>query len=224
MRFIRPNITFIQKTDKPLKTIEAAGRTCYKSENNMTKNSAKKFVRMLISRGHEAMLEHASLSYRIVCDRGVSHELVRHRLFSFAQESTRYCDYNKGEIEFIIPCWFGDDSVADGEVLTPTDIYNMCRQERFLEESMFCKCLEFAEQTYKTLREAGVSPQAARYVLPNGLKTEVVVTGNLRQWRNFFKLRLDKAAHPQMREIANLLIKDAVKQIPTVFDDIYSEV
>ena len=165
--------------------------------------SAKKLVKRLIKSGHEAMLEHSSLSVRFVVDRGVSHEIVRHRLFSFAQESTRYCNYSKDkfgkELTFIKPCfWHTDD-------------------KRYVWWSQLC---DQAEAHYFALLLQGATPQEARTVLPNSLKTELIVTGNYREWRHFFKLRTEEAAHPQMREIAVPLLKELKSKIPIIFDDI----
>jgi thymidylate synthase (FAD) len=149
------------------------------------------------------MLEHSSLSVKFVVDRGVSHEIVRHRLFSFAQESTRYCNYSKGkfggELTFIEPCFWD------------TKGFNM------VTWLAVCSSVEIA---YFSLLKEGVAPQEARTVLTNSVKTELIVTGNYREWRHFFKLRTDKAAHPQMREVAIPLLKELQRQIPIVFDDI----
>jgi thymidylate synthase (FAD) len=190
---------------KELQFIEKAARTCYKSEDKITQDgeSAKRLVKQLIQSGHEAMLEHSSLSVKFVVDRGVSHEIVRHRLFSFAQESTRYCNYSKGkfgsELTFIEPCFWDEDS----------NFYLMWK---------LC-CME-AEKDYIRFIEDGATPQEARTVLPNSVKTELIVTGNYREWRHFLKLRTDKAAHPQMREVAIPLLKELQRRIPIVFDDI----
>lgn len=180
-----------------LKRIERAGRTCYKSESKITDDSAGKFVRMLISAGHESVLEHEKVTVRVVCDRGVSHEIVRHRIASYSQESTRYCDYLKaGEIQVIEPPDLGPN------------------RHRWVW-AMRC-----AEGIYQRLREDGIPPQIARSVLPNSLKTELVMTMNLREWRHFFRLRAAKAAHPQMREIAVPMLLEFQRLIPVVFDDI----
>lgn len=181
-----------------LKRIEKAGRTCYKSEDRITDESAEAFVRMLIERGHESVLEHESITVRFVCDRGISHEIVRHRLASYSQESQRYVRYN-GDIEFINP-----------------HMPNAKAHEAWQE---LC---ERAEETYKELLSYGVQPQQARSVLPNSTKTEVVMTANLREWRHFLKLRMAKAAHPQMRELTVPLLKELQERIPVVFDDIQS--
>lgn len=187
-----------------LKKIERIGRTCYKSEDKITDTSAVNFVKMLIERGHEAMIEHIHISVRIICDRGVSHEIVRHRIASYAQESTRYCNYSKDK--------FGNEIT----VIEPN----------FWEDKPECKqiweqAMRQSEEAYLKLIELGASPQEARSVLPNSLKTEIVVTMNLREWRHFFKLRTDKSAHPQIREIAIPLLQAFKEKIPVVFDNIY---
>ena len=179
-----------------LKRIEKAGRTCYKSEDRITAESAEAFVRMLIERGHESVLEHESLTVRFICDRGISHEIVRHRLASYSQESQRYVRYN-GDIEFINP--------------------RMSNAKAYEAWQELC---ERAEETYKELLSYGVQPEQARSVLPNSTKTEIVMTANLREWRHFLKLRTAKAAHPQMRELTVPLLKELQERIPVVFDDI----
>lgn len=190
-----------------LKDIEKIGRTCYKSENLITEDSSKIFVRNLIKCGHEAMLEHNNITVRFICDRGVSHELVRHRLASFAQESTRYCNYSKdkfgNELTFIKPCFWNNENV-----------------HKAFEYKLWKSECERIEQTYFTLIRNGATPQEARSILPNSLKTEIVMTMNLREWRHFFKLRCDKAAHPQMREVANMILEEFKKNIPVVFNDL----
>lgn len=204
-----------------LQRIEIAGRTCYKSEERITPDgeSAKKFVKMIIDNGHEAMLEHSSLSVRFICSRGVSHEIVRHRLFSFAQESTRYCNYSKGkfggECCFIVPPdqeWgVNPDEYEDITIIKGSSDY----LKWYWYESM-----DEAEDNYMFLLNGGWSPQEARDVLPNALKTEIVVTGNYREWRHFFKLRCDKAAHPHIRLLAQETLEDLRYRIPVVFDDL----
>lgn len=192
--------------DELLWRVENAGRTCYKSEGKATDTSAEPFVRNIIKRGHEAVLEHGSLSARFICDRGVTHEIVRHRLAAYCQESTRYCNYaNKqfnSEITVIEPYFFGKG----------TPIYRMWQ-----------KACENAETAYFDLLNEGCSPQEARSVLPNSLKTEIVMTANLREWRHFFKLRCATAAHPQMREVALQLLDECKKLYPVFFEDIEVE-
>ena len=186
-----------------LKRIEKAGRTCYKSEDRITEESAKVFVRKLIERGHESVLEHGSITVRFVCDRGISHEIVRHRIASFSQESTRYCNYSndrfRNNITFIKPCFLDEG----------TGGYKLWKQAMFI-----------AEKEYFELLKLGCTPQEARSVLPNSIKTEIVMTANLREWRHFLKLRTAKAAHPQMRELTVPLLKELQERIPVVFDDI----
>ncbi len=146
------------------------------------------------------MLEHEKITVRIVCDRGISHEIVRHRLASYSQESTRYCNYGHAEsLTFIEPCYFEEDS----------------------EEYMrWLVAMAAAERAYLDLIRMGAKPEEARAVLPNSLKTELVMTANLRQWRHFFKLRADKLAHPQMRELAGMMLAGFREKVPVVFDDI----
>ena len=193
-----------------LKKIERVARVCYKSEDKIGEGTAEKMVKALIKRGHEAMLEHFSFSVKFTVDRGVSHELVRHRVASFAQESTRYCNYGKsGEVVFIDPVVLGLDDKVDKDGYTA---------KYFWEHSM-----EVAETTYKNMLEAGATPQEARAVLPNSLKTEVVMTANLREWRHFFSLRACGTTgkpHPQMLEVAVPLLKEVKSFIPVVFDDL----
>lgn len=190
-------------SNQMLKRIEIAGRTCYKSEDRITDESAKVFVRKLIERGHESVLEHESITVRFICDRGVSHEIVRHRIASFSQESTRYCNYSGNrfgnQITFIKPCFLEEG----------TGGYKLWKQAMFV-----------AEKEYFELLNWGCTPQEARSVLPNSTKTEVVMTANLREWRHFLKLRTATAAHPQMRELTVPLLHELQERIPVVFDDI----
>ena len=218
MKIIKPSYEILTPISdggiKELQHIEKIGRVCYKSENRITDDgeSAKKFVKMLISNGHEAMIEHSSLSVKFVVDRGVSHELVRHRIASFAQESTRYCNYSKdkfgNEITVILPCFF-DTGMG---ILSNSLVYQ--------EWKLACEC---AEERYFNLLKMGATPQQARTVLPNSLKTEITVTANYREWRNFFKLRTAEASHPQMREVTIPLLKEIKTLIPIIFDDIEVE-
>lgn len=190
-----------------LKLIEACGRVCYKSEDKIEDGSAEAFVRGLLKRGHEAVIEHAKITVKFTCDRGVSHEIVRHRMASYCQESTRYCNYAGtkfgSEITVIAPWALRMSAEAFGQ----------------WEES----CLA-AEQAYFAMLEAGAKPQDARSVLPNSLKTEVVMTANMREWRHFFRLRCSPAAHPQMQEVAKLGLRMFHEAVPVLFDDIYEEV
>lgn len=222
MRLILPSIEFLHMTTRPLETIERASRTCYKSEDRITPGSAAIFVLQLLDREHFAMIEHAHASYRVICDRGVTHEIVRHRLFSYAQESTRYCNYKSG-VTFIIPCWF-PESVGEGEYKTSwnsvsgkVDIESYCNRISNQADTWFA-AMASAELRYKYLIESGWTPQQARSVLPNSLKTEIVITGNLREWLHFLTLRTATTAHPQMQEVAKMLLVDMQKRVPVLFD------
>ena len=205
MKIIEPCVEPMHPIDGAviLSRIEAAGRVCYKSESKIADGSAEAFVRRIIKSGHEAVLEHCNITLKFVCDRGVSHEIVRHRLASYCQESTRYCNYSKGdfgsEITVIKPLYLTPDTAAYSVWLTACDL---------------------AEVSYFKLLEWGCTPQEARAVLPNSLKTEVVMTANLREWRHFFRLRCSQAAHPQMREVATLALRYLYNAIPVVFEDI----
>lgn len=189
-----------------LKLIERCGRVCYKSENKITGDSSKEFVSRIIKNGHESVLEHYSFTVKFICDRGISHELVRHRIASFSQESTRFCNYSNGrfnnELTFIMPSFFREDSIGLD----------------YWKDFMFT-----SELTYFDLLDCGYTAQEARSVLPNSIKTEVIMTANIREWRHFFKLRTSKAAHPQMRELTIPLLNRLKNIIPVVFDDIKEE-
>lgn len=202
---------------KELQHIEKIGRVCYKSEGNITEDgeSAKKFVGMLIRNGHEAMIEHSSLSVKFTVDRGVSHELVRHRIASFAQESTRYCNYSKDK--FGSECTFID--LTDGMHID-NKMKNMTAEEIDLVLTEWEMAMQDAESHYMRMLELGATPQIARSVLPNSTKTEITITANYREWRNFFKLRVPKTAHPQMREVTIPLLKELKEKLPVIFDDI----
>lgn len=201
MKVIPPSFQIMTQFDRGevLQTIERAGRITHKSEERITPQSAEEFVKKLIKMGHESVLEHVSISVLIICDRGVSHELVRHRIASYTQESTRYCDYaKKGEIVFIKPCFLKEG--------TP-------------EYKIWEKAMETAEKAYFQLREHGLTPQEARVVLPNSLKTEIFVTANLREWRHIFELRCAAASHLQMREIMIPLLHVFKNRLMPIFDD-----
>lgn len=205
MRIIEPSWSFEEEIDPKaiMEKIERAGRTCYKSEERITDGSAERFISSIVKRGHESVLEHASITVRIICDRGVSHELVRHRIASYSQESTRYCNYSGGkfggELTFIKPCFWDEGS----------DMYTVW------EDSM-----NGVERVYQWMIDHKATPEQARSVLPNSLKTEVVVTMNIRAWRHFFKLRTSPAAHPQMREIAGMMLEGFKEKLPVLFGDI----
>lgn len=205
MRVIKPSFEFMQEIEgkEMLRRLERAGRVCYKSEHKITEDSAEGFLAGIIKRGHESVLEHEKITVRIICDRGVTHELVRHRIASYSQESTRYCNYSNEkfgrELTLIKPCFWPEDDP----------------RYRIWSEQM-----RQIENAYNRLTEAGATPQEARSILPNSLKTEIVATMNIREWRHFFKLRTAPAAHPQMREVAGMLLAEFQKKVPVLFDDI----
>lgn len=281
MRLIKPSFEILEQKpglDGLLQHIERCGRTCYKSEDKITEESAPKFVDMLVKRGHTAMVEHGTVyltlnmssrnkyfkyctnkysnaistgeaeagtwvgyittNYRVllqegwlsdlehiteptkhirritvkfVCDRGVSHEFVRHRVFSFAQESTRYCNYSKDkfgkECTFIIPCWL---DLPEGSVSSPE--IPIFRERHGDAVGTFLNNLYWAEVNYFDLLEQGWKPQQARAVLPNSLKTELIMTGTIAQWEGFFKLRDANDAHPQARELAAPLHEEFIRR------------
>lgn len=222
MKIINPSVQLEDEIDGQaiLKKIERIGRTCYKSEGNITEDSAERFVKSIIARGHESVLEHVSISVRVICDRGVTHEIVRHRIASYSQESQRFCNYSNNkfgnELTFIKPCFWKDTN----DLLRQHYDYELSSIRPFNNFENWVKCCSTIEKCYFAMLNEGATPQEARSILPNSLKTEIVMTMNLREWRHFFKLRCDKAAHIQMREIANMILEEFKKKIPIVFDDL----
>ncbi len=205
MKIVEPSFEILTPLDPAalLARLERAGRTCYRSEERISPQSAAAFVRGLIKSGHLSVIEHESLSVRLVCDRGVSHELVRHRLAAFSQESTRYVNYGRGPegrgLVLIRPLFFEPDS----------ETYRL-----------WLEAMEAAEKAYLDLLAAGASPQQARTVLPNSLKTEIVMTANMRQWRHVLALRCAPASHPQMRQIMKMLGAEFQRLLPELFGDL----
>ena len=185
--------------EQALSLVEDAGRICYQSEPKEGSDS-ETFVKRLIDRGHLSVIEHVSASYRIVCSRGVSHEIVRHRLASYSQESTRYCNYGGKELQFIYPEWAHEANVIDF--------------------SNWISAHRMEEHTYKFLLAGGRTPQEARGVLSNDLKTEMIMTANFREWRHFIQMRCPKTAHPDMRRVAKLIRDDLVSCYPIFFADL----
>ncbi|MFW5970481.1 MAG: FAD-dependent thymidylate synthase [Desulfovermiculus sp.] len=204
MRIIYPSheILNISHND-PVGFIAQCARTCYKSEDQSTPSTDGRLVKVLIRKGHHSQLEHVTMTVKFIIDRGVSHELVRHRLAAYSQESTRYCNYSNGrfdqEITVIKPCFW---------------------EEGTSEYEMWALAMEEAEANYMGLLKLGASPQQARSVLPNSLKTEVVMTANLREWRHVLSLRTSKPAHPQIREVMLGLLIEVQNTFPEIFGDI----
>lgn len=230
MKTIKASYQILHLDPEDIHRIERAARTCYKSESKIGAGSAEELITLLIKSGHEAMLEHSQMSVIFTVDRGVSHELVRHRLCSFAQESTRYCNYSfdrfGNEITVIEPSFYKDipeeekmviRRIFNGEQDVPRNFEITDLHKRYANWYTDC---QVAESGYFKLLELGASAQEARSVLPNSLKTDIVVTANYREWRTIFKLRAAKGAHPDMREIMRLLLADVKANIPIIFDDI----
>jgi len=201
MKIIDQSWQWLQKPVNPLELIERAGRTCYKSEHRMAPGSAEKFVKMLVELGHEAVIEHVHASVLFITNRGVTHELVRHRMASYAQESTRYVRYN-GEMEFIKPVWWHDANYSEEQ------------------KDNWSKAMQLSEDLYLKALALGDKPEQARELLPNSLKTEIVITANLREWRHIFKLRCSNKAHPQIRMLMLDCLQGFIQEIPIVFDDL----
>ena len=203
---VKPKVELLDEVDgeKILKKIELCGRTAYKSENLITQESAKNFIKRIIEHGHESVIEHAAITVKVACDRGITHEIVRHRIASYTQESTRYCNYSKEKfgkkVWVIMPCFLelGGERYKD-----------------------WLKIVDGVAGNYLALLSKGWKPEEARSVLPNAVKAEICMTMNLREWRHFFKLRCSKEAHPQMREIANMILRTLHEKVPIVFDDLY---
>lgn len=220
MRTVEAHVEFINPPEYAvvLDTIERVGRTCYKSEDKMTEDSAEDFVRRLIKRGHEAMIEHGSVTLRFINDRGVSHEEVRHRIASFGQESTRYCNYSTdkfdGEVTYI--------DIERGMELDATVSKLPFEVKLAIIHEWMVACLD-AERHYLRMLELGATPQIARSVLNTSTKTEICITMNFREWRHFIRLRNDPAAHPQMREVAQQALDMLYEQYPVFFEEFVKE-
>lgn len=208
MKVIEPSIEILTPLDGEviLKQLELIGRTCYKSEDRITKDSARKFIQRITRSGHESVIEHLGVSVRLICDRGVTHEIVRHRLCSFSQESTRYANYGKKK--------FGK------EITVIRPYYWQDRPDMYAEwEEAMLEC----QYRYLRLLTFGATPQEARAVLPNSLKSDIVITTNMREWRAILKQRCDKAAHPQMRQVMLPLLAKLHAEIPVLFESLYQK-
>ena len=205
MRIVEPSIEIMSTIDSDsiLKNLELYGRVCYKSEKGITEDSAKRFVSKIIKNGHESVLEHEKITVKFICDRGVSHEIVRHRIASYSQESTRYCNYNQdkfgSELTLIKPCFWEEG------------------QEKY---EIWKSNMQVIEDSYNKLIAMGAKPEEARSILPNSLKTEIVVTMNMREMRHFLRLRTSSKAHPQMRQVACILLRELKEKLPVIFEDI----
>jgi len=228
-------ILFPKRTDQYtwsslLPLVETAGRTCYKSKSD---EAPGEFVRRkLVKTGHHSVIEHVNITVRFITDRGVTHEMVRHRLAAYSQESTRYCDYGgAGDVVFIRPVWCVEPLLGEWDVEPERDrlaaLYrrsDVDRQNpRYNTDGLdyaWLAAMAVNERQYKRLREGGWAPQKARSILSNSLKTEIVMTANLREWRHVFELRCSKAAHPQIRELMIPLRDELAGLLPEIFEDL----
>lgn len=206
MKIVEPSFEILHMADgdEILRLLELAARTCYKSEDKIEQGTAAPFLKRILKTGHESVIEHVSATVRLVCDRGVTHEIVRHRLCSFSQESTRYANYSKekfgNEITVVRPFFWEEGS------------------DKFEE---WKRAMEMCETAYLNLLTAGAKAQEARSVLPNSLKTDIIVTANMREWRHIFKLRCSKASHPQMRQSMLPLLAEFNRRVPVLFEELY---
>jgi len=205
MNIIEPSVEILTPIDADTvyKHLERCGRVCYKSEDKIDTGSAEKFLRRIVRSGHESVLEHYDITFKVVCDRAVSHQIVRHRIASYSQESQRYCNYTKDgfnhSVSFVAPMWY-DSRPEQAAIWT-----RACRE---------------AEDAYFRLIEGGCTPQEARAVLPNCTKTELVCTMNVRELRHFLRLRTSKAADPSIRTVAWMLLITLKFKLPALFEDI----
>ena len=199
MKIVKPNVKLIHITTNAAQLIEVAGRICWKSEDKITKDSAGKFISRIVNKGHHSVLEHATATFHIITDRGISHELVRHRLASYSQSSTRYCNYSRNKF---------------GKEITVIKPSNLSKNGEYIWKV----AMKMSEIAYFLLLKSGAKPETARSVLPTCLQTELIMTANFREWKHIIDLRTSKAAHPDIRIIANMIRDILVKECPEVFD------
>jgi len=201
MRIIEPSFEIINFTDNAIDVIQQAGRNCYQSDPT---SDPAAFVSRLIRSGHHTPLEFASATVKIVCDRGVMAELTRHRLSSFAVQSSRYCNYSKDK--------FGNEISVVRPIFWPTS---------HMQYTLWRQACQVAEESYMTLLKRGATAQEARSVLPNSLATSIMISANLREFMHIFKLRCDKQSHPQIREVCLPLLSEFHKRVPVLFEELY---
>ena len=232
MKLIKPKVEILDKLDENevITRIASVARTCYKSEDLATPEKDKALIKRLIDSKHDAMLEFTDITVKFTTDRAIANELVRHRLASYAQESTRYCNYGKdkfgNELTFIIPSWLnlpeGEYTYWDGDWVDMRNMQHLLK-DKDDNVSGWLFALTHAQTTYIVLTDNGWTAEQARSVLPLCTKTEINMKANLREWRHFFRLRCSKHAHPDMRVLALDLLKQMHDKLPTIFDDIYEE-
>lgn len=202
MRIVRQSHKIIKVPEDAVKDMEGAARICYQSEGDITETSAPILVKKLLKKRHDAMIEFSDIWVNFITNRGVTHELVRHRIPSYAQESSRYCVY-KDEVQFIQPVWWDDSSNEQKRIFL-----NSCKS---------------SEEAYLSLLKSGWSAQKAREVLPNALKTQILVKTNVREWRHILMLRCSNEAHPQMRALMRNVLKEFYGRWPLLFEDIHEK-
>lgn len=224
MKLVQPSYKILTPIngEEMLKSIEQAGRLCYQSDHKITKDSAPEFIRKIIKRGHLSVIEHVGFSVMFISNRGYSHEQVRHRLASYSQESTRFCNYSKDKFGSEITCVDLTNSLMEYGINQKSK-FKFTRMELTEILELFSDSWEKSEQYYNQLISMGVQAQFARNVLPIGLKTSIAVTCNLREWREIFKQRTAKVAHPQMKELMRPLLEEIKIKIPIIFNDITYE-
>ena len=205
VKIVAPHVEIITPLDGEaiLKHLELCARNCYKSEDKITPDSARTMIKKLLELGHEAMIEHYNLTVKLTCDIGVYKDLTRHRLVSFAIESTRYCNYSKGK--------FGNEL----SVIKPCHI-----KENTPEYDLWLSTMQTIEKNYNQMAALGCRPDQLRMLLPHSTKADVIMTANLREWRHIFKLRCAPAAHPTVQEVMDMLLVKLRNEIPVIFDDI----
>ncbi len=205
VKIVEPHVEIITPLDGEaiLKHLELCARNCYKSEDKITPDSARTMIKKLLELGHEAMIEHYNLTVKLTCDIGVYKDLTRHRLVSFAIESTRYCNYSKGK--------FGNEL----SVIKPCHI-----KENTPEYDLWLSTMQTIEKNYNQMAALGCRPDQLRMLLPHSTKADVIMTANLREWRHIFKLRCAPAAHPTVQEVMDMLLAKLRSEIPVIFDDI----
>lgn len=241
MKLIEPTVTILSYTPNMEKLIERGIRLCYKSEDKITDTSCEEIIPRIMNNKHFSTLEHSSITVQIVTDRGVTHEAVRHRVASFSQESTRYCNYSKGKYNnetTVIRPFFFDPNEECKDVMLPSTIYypfnsgegTLSEHPTHLSGFRLAKLNSFdvwmisclwSEWGYNTLTQVfGRSAQEARTVLPNSLKTEIQITANAREWIHILNLRTNRDAHPQIRQVMIPVLEEFKKKWPVLFNHI----
>lgn len=226
-KIIKPKFHILSRLNERniLRHLEQCGRICYKSEDKITNDSCYRFIKMLLSRGHESVIEHYSFTVKFVCSRSLSHQLVRHRLCSFSEQSQRYCNFEtKVEMGIILPYWLDDNDkrkIKNKSFSSTLQVPN----------NISLKCQHWLDSVIESIVSYGIlirnnsemTPQQVRSILPNAAKTEIVCTANLRQWRHILKLRTSKGADPEIKELMIPLLNKLKEKLPTIFGDIEVE-